>query len=166
MADEPEVVVVPDTMIVAMQKAIITCLETAGFKNVLGWSGDVNELLEKPKTLPAFRVVYAGRDLAKPETMGKPLVHGCTSNFTIVVFFRSLVDKGDGVYTYIDSIMKALDGHKTTYGDIVYKSDQLLYHKTYDFVYSCQVAIHGRVRSNWNETDVLVKQIVIEEVIQ
>jgi hypothetical protein len=128
-------------MILELEDAIIQRLKSLGLTNVEGWSGRPEDLFMKPKTYPAFRIVFENMKLQNSSSL---VVYESTIRFIVLIFFRSLRDKGQGAYGLIEQVLKILSGYHV-YG-FTFEPLQvaLLYHELGEFAY--QVSFEGSGR--------------------
>lgn len=137
-------------MIQEMSQSLIAGLQSLSgieAKSIIEWSGDPKELLSRPKTLPAIRVIYDGTDFNDTETFSDPLVQETQHRFDVILFYRSIREEGNKAYPLIDSIYKALDGYRTNYGRVYPVSIKLLSQDALEFVYVISVLIKGITQS-------------------
>ncbi len=141
-------------MIQEISQSLVTQLKAkveAVNGNILEWSGDPKELLSRPKNVPALRVVYDRTDFSDTETISNPLVQDTDHRFDVIVFYRSLRDKGNEVYPLIDAVYEALDGFQTDYGKVYPVGIQLLSHEAMEFVYVVSFSVKGLTQSGIEE---------------
>jgi len=127
-------------MLVDFETAILNRLTEKGIPNVQGWSGKPDELFIKPKTFPAARYVFEGLDFISIGAFSYTTVIKCS----IILFFHTFKDKGQGAYPLIETILNALSGF---YADGFYlepKKIELLFHESIDFAYQIQFEAVGK----------------------
>ena len=175
-------------MLLETEDSIIAQLKAVGFDNVSGWSGKTEELFDKPKRYPAFRVVIEGQKPTKDTiALQVPIVQEADTDITVMVFFRSLRDKGQGAYIFLDALRNGLNGFQPSYqlnvgteeepvletrklGRMIWMGIKLLYKETYEFCYAVNFKMQSMILSQFSENEVLVKEIKfidgLETIIQ
>jgi len=131
-----------------------------GIQNVQLWSGKPEDLLRKPHTYPAIRIVLEEHKLEPVSLEGAGFIS--TFSLSLLVFFRSLRDKGEGAYPIIESLYHLnsyeVNGHRLTPAGA-----KLLLSETGEFVYQVSFNAVGRAVIYPDEREVLVKKITLED---
>lgn len=126
-------------MLSDFQDAIIERLHA---KNIpaLAWSGKPDELFMKVRSYPSVRIIIESADFEEMHSY----VYGVSLKFSLLVFFRSLKDRGEGAYEIIENIVSALAGFESIGFDIRLKKIDLLSHESGEFCYQIQFVGYGR----------------------
>ncbi|MEJ5227183.1 hypothetical protein [Thermodesulfovibrio sp.] len=146
-------------MLLELENAII---ERLGSKGILthGWSGKPDELFMKPKSFPAVRVVLESADF---EEMHFSKVYGAKVRLSLLVFFRSLRDRGSGAYELIEKAIKAITGVTLSGFDLRLQGLSLMYHESGEFCYQVKFTGYGKYVVELDEIEPLVKRITTYE---
>lgn len=146
-------------MLIELENAIIERLTQKGIQ-ALSWSGKPEELFMKPKTYPAVRVII---ESAEFEEMHFSRVYGTKVTVSLLVFFRSLRDTGQGAYHIIQEVAKALTGSEVAGYDLRIKDISLMYHEAAEFCYQVRFTGYGKYVVELDEGEKLVKRITTYE---
>jgi hypothetical protein len=146
-------------MLIELENALIERLNSKGISAV-SWSGKPEELFMKPKSYPAVRVVIESADF---EEMQFSNTYFAKVKVSLLVFFRSLKDRGQGAYKVIEKSIKALVGTVNGF-DMRLEKVSLMYHEAGEFCYQVSFVGYGRFVVELDEREPLVQQITFEEV--
>ena len=147
-------------MLLELEQGVVQLLQSAGLK-AHPWSGKPEELFERPKYVPAIRVVIEKVDFTKKAGYG----FGLNAQVSVILFFRNLRDEGQGAYHLIKAMVdnltnKAANGFLLTPKDIT-----LLYHESGEFAYKVTFSAEGQYAVP-EKPEPLVTEIRFEEVEQ
>jgi hypothetical protein len=120
-----------------LENQILQVLERNGIK-AQAWSGKPEELLDKPRYTPAVKIIIENASF-EPISSYSFLVD---YSFSILLFFKSLREEGNGAYPLITKIINALV-KQTQYNAMPVKID-LLAHESGDFIYRIGFKANGR----------------------
>lgn len=143
-----------------IENGIVQAIKNLGFENVQLWSGKPEDLLKRPATYPALRVVIEKHELTPLDLFNA----GFESVFdlSVLVFFRSLRDYGTGAYAIIDRLYRlnntVIEGYK-----LMPAGAKLLLTDTSEFVFQVSFRAEGR-EVLYSEEEVLTRRIDFEEV--
>ncbi|MDI6865762.1 hypothetical protein [Thermodesulfovibrio yellowstonii] len=146
-------------MLLELENAIIERLSSLGIL-AHAWSGKPEELFMKPKSFPAVRVVLESADF---EEMHFSKVYGARLRLSLLVFFRSLRDKGSGAYEIIEKAIRAITGAILAGFDLRLQGLSLMYHDSGEFCYHVRFIGYGKYVVELDEVEPLVKRITTYE---
>lgn len=146
-------------MLLDIETAIIERLQSKGIP-ASGWSGKPEELFMKPKSFPAIRIVIESVDFEEKFFSNN---YNAEVKLSLLVFFRSLKDKGQGAYEIIENVTKALAGYTASGFDLRIQSISLMYHESGEFCYQVRFNGYGKYIIEIEETEPLVKSITTYE---
>jgi len=147
-------------MLIEFEEAILQRLKEKGLTNVQGWSGKAEELFMKPKTYPAVRYVFEGLDLQ--ETLA-PNIYNSIIRGSLIVFFQSLKEKGQGAYPILENILNALMWQELNGYMVEIKKIELLFHESIDFAYQVRLEAYGKYIVPFEEKEILTTRITTYE---
>ena len=141
--------------------ALIECIkEKTGIHNVQLWSGKAEELLRKPHTYPALRVILEKHELTPLDTFGASF--NSTFDISILVFFRSLRDAAEGAYPVIEALYwlnnEIVNGYKLRPAGA-----SLLVNEAGEFVFKVSFKAEGR-EVLYSEEEILVQKITLGDL--
>lgn len=146
-------------MLLELENAIIERLTSKGIQ-AQSWSGKPDELFMKPKSFPAVRVVFEAADF---EEMHFSKVYGARLRLSLLVFFRSLRDKGSGAYEIIEKAIKAITGQTLSGFDLRLQGLSLMYHESGEFCFQVRFVGYGKYVVDLDDVEPLVKRITTYE---
>ena len=121
----------------ALENQILQALEQNGIK-AQAWSGKPEELFDKPRYTPAVRVLIENASFEPISSYSFYVDY----SFSVLLFFKSLREEGQGAYPLITSIINTLV-KQTQYNAMPVKIE-LLAHESGDFVYRISFKANGR----------------------
>jgi hypothetical protein len=120
-----------------LENQILQALEQSGIK-AQAWSGKPEELFDKPRYTPAVKVLIENASF-EPISSYSFIVD---YSFSVILFFKSLREEGQGAYPLITKLINAL-AKQTQYNALPTKIE-LLAHESGDFVYRLSFKANGR----------------------
>ncbi len=135
--------------------------QVAQIENVQLWSGKPEDLLKRPNTYPAIRVIVQKHDLKSLDLFDAS--YESLFDISVLVFYKSLRDDGTGAYSIIDRLYK-LNNHVVNGYTIKPQGAQLLMTDTSEFVFEVKFTAEGK-EVLYEEDEVLTRRIDFEEVI-
>jgi hypothetical protein len=120
-----------------LENQIITALEQNGIK-AQAWSGKPEELFDKPRYTPAVKIIIENASFEPISSYSFYVDY----SFSVILFFKSLREEGQGAYPLITSIINTLV--KQTQYDAMPIRVELLAHESGDFVYRISFKANGR----------------------
>lgn len=101
-------------MIDAVQNGIMEQLRAIdGIAEVDAWQGEIDELLQQPKRMPALYVVYRGAEFEEKTTIGTNTARH-RMEFLVVLVAKNLRSRAEGAltcYGIIEAVRARLIGH-------------------------------------------------------
>jgi hypothetical protein len=146
-------------MLLELENSIIERLNERGIP-ASGWSGKPEELFLKPKSFPAVRIIIESVDF---EEMHFSNTYSAMVRFSLLVFFRSLRDKGQGAYGIIEDSIKALTGYTASGYDLRLQNISLMFHEAGEFCYQVRFTGYGKYAVELDEAEPLIKRITTYE---
>lgn len=146
-------------MLIELEQSILEHLNTYGIQ-AQSWSGKPEDLFMKPKIYPAVRLIIEGVDFTEKHS---PYVYDAKVNLSLLIFFRSLREKGQGAYPLIETLLNLLCGNVFNGFDIRVQNLTLLYHEAGDFCYQVKLAGYGKFIVDYREEEQLVRRITTYE---
>jgi len=129
-------------------------------ENVQLWGGKPEDLLKRPNTYPALRVIVQKHELRSFDIFDAS--YESVFDISVLVFYKSLRDDGTGAYSIIDRLYK-LNNHVANGYTIKPKGSQLLMSDTSEFVFEVKFVAEGK-EVLYEEDEVLTRRIDFEEV--
>jgi len=120
-----------------LENQILQALETNGIK-AQAWSGKPEELFDKPRYTPAVKVIIENASFEPISSYSFYVDY----SFSVILFFKSLREKGQGAYPLLTSIINTLV--KQTQYNALPTRIELLAHESGDFVYRINFKANGR----------------------
>jgi hypothetical protein len=120
-----------------LENQILQALEQNGIK-AQAWSGKPEELFDKPKYMPSVKIIIENASF-EPISQYSFFVD---YSFSVILFFKSLREEGQGAYPLITNIINTLV-KQTQYNALPTKIE-LLAHESGDFVYRISFKANGR----------------------
>jgi hypothetical protein len=120
-----------------LENQILQALEQNGIK-AQAWSGKPEELFDKPRYTPAVKIIIENASFEPISSYSFYVDY----SFSVILFFKSLREEGQGAYPLITSIINTLV-KQTQYNAIPTKIE-LLAHESGDFVYRISFKANGR----------------------
>lgn len=106
-------------MLQEIQNEIETLLnQIPELQEVDAWTGEIADILQKPKKMPSAHVIYQGASFLDRVTINTTKAKH-TPQYNIVIVNKNLRSRKDAigdVYTIIEAIREKLIGYKTDYG--------------------------------------------------
>lgn len=87
-------------------------------QEVDAWTGEVADILQKPKKMPSLHVIYQGASFLDRVTINTTKAKH-TPTYNIILVNKNLRSRKDNlreVYTIIEAVREKLIGYKTSYG--------------------------------------------------
>jgi len=140
----------------ALENQILEALGKAGIK-AQAWSGKPEELFDKPRYTPAVKVLIENASFEPISSYSFYVDY----SFSVLLFFKSLREEGQGAYPLITNIINTLV-KQTQYNAMPVKIE-LLAHESGDFIYRISFKANGRYVVPEAE-EPLTTQIKMEEV--
>lgn len=109
--------------------------------DTLAWSGKAEELFLIPKKLPAVRYILENVDFKEQLSLNHYTVN---ARFSLLVFFRSLKEKGQGAYSLVENIINTLCTTLPFGFSLSLISIDLLYHQSSEFCYQIKFNANGK----------------------
>ncbi|QID32325.1 hypothetical protein [Pampinifervens florentissimum] len=135
--------------------------QVAQIENVQLWSGKPEDLLKRPNTYPAIRVIVQKHDLKSFDIFDAS--YESVFDISLLVFYKSLRDDGTGAYSIIDRLYK-LNNHVVNGYTIKPRGSQLLMSDTSEFIFEVKFVAEGK-EVLYKEDEVLTRRIDFEEVV-
>jgi hypothetical protein len=120
-----------------LEDQILEALEKAGIK-AQPWSGKPEELLDKPRYTPAVKIIIENASFEQISSYSFLVDY----SFSILLFFKSLREEGQGAYPLLTKIVNAIV--KQTQYNAMPTKIELLAHESGDFVYRLSFKANGR----------------------
>jgi len=120
-----------------LENQILEALESNGIQ-AQAWSGKPEELFDKPKYMPSVKIIMENASFEAISSYSFYVDY----SFSVILFFKSLREKGQGAYPLITSIINTLV-KQTQYNALPTKIE-LLAHESGDFVYRISFKADGR----------------------
>jgi hypothetical protein len=139
-----------------LENQIIAVLDQSGIK-AQAWSGKPEELFDRPKYTPSVKVLIENANF---EAIS-PFSFYTEYSFSVILFFKSLRDEGQGAYPLLTKIVNSLV--KQTQFNVIPNKIELLAHESGDFVYRISFKADGRYVIPTTE-EPLTTQIKTEEM--
>jgi len=147
-------------MLIEFETAIINRLKEKGITNIQAWSGRPEELFMKPRTYPAARLII---ERLLFEEMQSPYTYGTSITGSVILFFQSLKDIGQGAYPILERIINSLSGFDAAGYELRIRRVELLFHEGIDFAYQIQIEGLGRYVVPFEEYEPLTTKITTYE---
>lgn len=123
--------------------------------DALAWSGKPEELFLIPKKLPAVRYILESVDFKEQLSLNHYIAN---AKFSLLVFFRSLKEKGQGAYSLIENIINSLCTSLPSGFTLSLLGIDLLYHQSAEFCYQIKFNANGKYIISITEEE-LVRRI-------
>jgi len=124
-------------MLLELEKQVTKAIEDIGLK-VLPIVEKATELFTIPKLTPCARIIVEKVTFSPISAFS----FSVDCDFSVFLFFRSLREKGQGAYEFIESIISALVNK--TYFNITPLSIELFYHESGEFSFRIAFKANGR----------------------
>lgn len=135
--------------------------QVAEIENVQLWSGKPEDLLRRPNTYPALRVIVQKHTLQPSDIFDAS--YESVFDVSVLVFYKSLRDDGTGAYSIIDRLYK-LNNYVVNGYTIKPQGSQLLMSDTSEFIFEVKFVAEGK-EVLYEEDEVLTRRIDFEEVV-
>jgi len=134
--------------------------QVARIENVQLWSGKPEDLLKRPNTYPALRVIVQKHELRSFDIFDAS--YESVFYISVLVFYRSLRDDGTGAYPIISRLYK-LNNHVVNGYTIKPQGTQLLMSDASEFIFEVKLVAEGK-EVLYEEEEILTRIINLQEV--
>lgn len=145
-------------MLEELEESVLQILQQEDI-NVLAWSGKAEDLSYVPKRLPAIRYILEKVDFAEKQSLNH---YEAFAEFSLLVFFRSLKEKGQGAYYIIEDIINKLCTKIPNGFSLSLLNINLLQHQSSEFCWQIKFKAMGKYIITVPEEE-LVKRITLYE---